>query len=167
MDEHNKETSQPSLSNNQNVYDSQSISQDSSQQDNRNNSQYGYQDNNPYNIQNSNQRFSGNTFNIRYSSPQSYNSAGQDSVNILAIVSMILGIFSLVIVCWLNEGGILLGIGGIICYILSRKTGKSGMAVAGLVCSIIAVVLGAILFALSVILLLFGGTGSYNWLKYI
>lgn len=68
--------------------------------------------------------------------------------NVLAIVGMILGILSLVTGCcgWY---GLLLGIPGLICSILSRKQSKSKMAVAGIICSIIGMVLAVVMTVLA------------------
>jgi ABC-type dipeptide/oligopeptide/nickel transport system permease component len=64
--------------------------------------------------------------------------------NVLAIVSMALGISS-ILACCTCFISILLGIAGIICSVLSKKDGKSNFATAGLICSIIGIVL-SILF---------------------
>lgn len=62
--------------------------------------------------------------------------------NTLSIVSLVLGILSIVACC--AGAGFMLGIGGIICSVFARKQGKNGMNTGGLICSIIGVVLGAI-----------------------
>lgn len=71
--------------------------------------------------------------------------------NALAIVALVMGILSIVINCCLTGVGIIPGIAGIVCAILSKKQGKSGMATAGLICSIIGIVLGVILLILMAI----------------
>lgn len=58
----------------------------------------------------------------------------------LAIVSLILGIAAIIFGCCVTYLGIALGIGGIICSVMSKKKQKSGMATAGMVCSIIGIV---------------------------
>ncbi len=78
--------------------------------------------------------------------------AQQQSTNVLAIVSLVLGIFSIVLGCCTAWVGCLFGIGGIVCAVLSRKSGKSGMATAGLVCSIIGIIIGLIVTAFSLLL---------------
>lgn len=65
--------------------------------------------------------------------------------NVLAIVGMILGIVSILIGCCSGWYAILIGIPGLICSILSRKQSKTGMAVAGIVCSIIGIIIGILL----------------------
>ena len=60
----------------------------------------------------------------------------------LAIVSLVLGIVSLVVCCCSGLFSTPFGIGGIICAVLAQKNGKSGIATAGLICSIIGVVFG-------------------------
>jgi uncharacterized membrane protein HdeD (DUF308 family) len=67
--------------------------------------------------------------------------------NVLAIVSLILGILSIPACCTCFIA-IILGVGGIICSVLSKREGKSGLATAGLICSIIGIVLGSIYFIL-------------------
>lgn len=68
----------------------------------------------------------------------------QKQSNVLAIVGMILGIISIPAGCcgWYS---LFLGIPGLICSILSRKQGKSGMSVAGIVCSIIGIIVGVLM----------------------
>lgn len=68
----------------------------------------------------------------------------QKQSNVLAIVGMILGIISIPAGCcgWYS---LFLGIPGLICSILSRKQGKSGMSVAGIVCSIIGIIIGVLM----------------------
>ena len=82
--------------------------------------------------------------------------------NVLAIVGMILGILSILLGCcgWYS---LLLGIPGLICSILSRKQGKSGMAVAGIVCSIIGIIIGILMTVIALgLLALVGSTGEYQ-----
>ena len=62
----------------------------------------------------------------------------------LAIVSLILGIGAILMGCCITYLGIALGIGGIICSVMSKKKQKSGLATAGMVCSIIGIVFAAI-----------------------
>ncbi len=78
----------------------------------------------------------------------SYQAEGQPQPpkqsNVLAIVGMILGIISILAGCcgWYS---LFLGIPGLVCSILSRKQGKSGMSVAGIVCSIIGIIIGVLM----------------------
>ena len=75
----------------------------------------------------------------------SYQAEGQPQPpkqsNVLAIVGMILGIISIPAGCcqWYS---LFLGIPGLVCSILSRKQRKSGMSVAGIVCSVIGIMIG-------------------------
>ncbi len=63
----------------------------------------------------------------------------------LAIVSLILGIAAILMGCCITYLGIALGIGGIVCSVMSKnKAGKSGLATAGMVCSIIGIVFAVI-----------------------
>ena len=58
---------------------------------------------------------------------------GPQKTDTLAIVSLILGIASIVLGCCVTYLGIALGVGGIICSVMSKKKQKSGLATAGLV----------------------------------
>lgn len=71
--------------------------------------------------------------------------------NVLAIVSMVLGILSIVLGCCTGWIGALFGIGGIICAVFANKQGKTGFAQAGLICSIIGIVLGILITILAVV----------------
>lgn len=52
--------------------------------------------------------------------------------------------------CCVTYLGIALGVGGIICSVMSKKKQKSGLATAGLVCSIIGIVFAVIWIIFSV-----------------
>ena len=71
--------------------------------------------------------------------------------NVLAIVSLVLGILSIVLGCCTGWIGALFGIGGIICAVFANKQGKTGLAKAGLICSIIGIVLGIIITILAAV----------------
>lgn len=77
---------------------------------------------------------------------------GNGQKDTLAVVSLVLGIVSLVVCCCSGLFSVPFGIGGIICAALSKKNGKSGMATAGLVCSIIGVVFGILSTILGVLM---------------
>ena len=82
--------------------------------------------------------------------------------NVLAIVGMILGIVSILMGCcgWYS---IIFGIPGLICSILSRKQGKSGMSVAGIVCSIIGIIIGILMTVLAFgVLYILGSSPVYQ-----
>lgn len=66
---------------------------------------------------------------------------------------MILGIVAILMTCCITYFGVALGIGGLVCSILSRKQGKTGMAMAGIICSVIAIVLGVALIIISIVFL--------------
>lgn len=74
-----------------------------------------------------------------------------DTTNVLAIVSLVLGILSIVLGCCTGWIGALFGIGGIICAVFANKQGKTGLAKAGLICSIIGIVLGILITILAVV----------------
>ena len=69
----------------------------------------------------------------------------------LAIVSLVLGILSIVLGCCTGWIGALFGIGGIICAVFANKQEKTGIAKAGLICSIIGIVLGVLITILAVV----------------
>lgn len=72
----------------------------------------------------------------------------------LAIVSLVLGIAAIVFGCCVTYLGIALGVGGIICSVMSKnKSGKSGLGTAGLVCSIIGIVFALIWIIGSVVIM--------------
>lgn len=71
--------------------------------------------------------------------------------NALAIVSLVLGIISIVLGCCGSWIAIVLGIGGIVCSVLSKKEGKTGMATAGMICSIVGIVLAIVVLILAVV----------------
>ena len=71
----------------------------------------------------------------------------------LAIVSLILGIAAIVLGCCITYLGIALGIGGIICSVMSKKKQKSGMATAGMVCSIVGIVFAVLWIIFSAVII--------------
>jgi hypothetical protein len=74
----------------------------------------------------------------------------------LGIVSLVLGILSIVLVCFAGWIALIPAIAGIICAAMQNKRGKSGISVAGLVCSIIGCVLGAIMLIATIYLAVVG-----------
>lgn len=76
--------------------------------------------------------------------------AQQNQSNALAIVSLVMGILSIVFACCYGIG-IVFGIAGIICAVVGKKNGTSGIRTAGLICSIIGTIL-SVLMILYVIL---------------
>lgn len=69
----------------------------------------------------------------------------------LAIVGLVMGILSIVLACCLAYIAIIPGIVGIVCSVISKKqNGKSGMATAGLVCSIVGIVVAIAITILGV-----------------
>jgi len=75
----------------------------------------------------------------------------QGESKVLAIISMILGILSLVCCCWFGFFGIIVSVAGIAVGIiaLATKKGGKGMAVAGIICSAIGLILAIITTSLS------------------
>ena len=77
---------------------------------------------------------------------------GTEPSKALAIVSLILGIVSLVCCCWaFGIVGVLLSGGAVVCGIIAlvKKLGGKGMAVAGLICGGIALLLAIIMTIMS------------------
>lgn len=60
-------------------------------------------------------------------------------------------VLSIVLGCCTGWIGALFGIGGIICAVFANKQGKTGLAKAGLICSIIGIVLGIIITILAAV----------------
>lgn len=71
--------------------------------------------------------------------------------NSLAIVSLVLGIISIVLGCCGSWIAIVLGIGGIVCAVMANKQGKTGMAKAGLICSIVGIVLAIVVLIAAIV----------------
>lgn len=71
--------------------------------------------------------------------------------NALQIVSLVAGIVGIVVGCCFSFVGIIGGVVGIICAIMGNKQNKHGVGTAGLICSIIALVLGILGIILSAI----------------
>lgn len=69
--------------------------------------------------------------------------------NVLAIISLVLGILAIILGCCSGWIGVILGVGGIVCAVLANKQGKTGLATGGLVCSIIGVILGILVIVLA------------------
>lgn len=91
----------------------------------------------------------------QYNQPQ-YGGAGSDNDKIMAIISMVTGILSIVLVCFTSGAweiiGLLCAVAAIVLSVLSKKKiGKNGMATAGLVCGIVAIALYVLIIILVVI----------------
>ncbi|MBQ8231607.1 MAG: DUF4190 domain-containing protein [Lachnospiraceae bacterium] len=101
------------------------------------------------NFDNGSNNYQDYTSNGQYQNPYQPQQEPPKQTNVLAIVGMILGIISILAGCcgWYS---LFLGIPGIICSILARKQGKSGMATAGIVCSVIGIILGILMTVLAV-----------------
>lgn len=117
------------------------------------------------NVDNGQQQFGQQQYNQpQYNQPQ-YGGAGSDNDKIMAIISMVTGILSIVLVCF-TAGfweilGLLCAVAAIVLSVLSKKKiGKNGMATAGLVCGIVAIAL----YVLMILLVLIGLTAGLAWL---
>ncbi len=102
-------------------------SQDLYQQNQQNAQQNHYQD---------------NTGSMSYYAPVDENVPR--SANGLQIGGLVLGIMSIVFVCCYGYPSVLFGIIGLVLSIVGNKKGKHGVGMAGLICSIIGLVLGTI-----------------------
>lgn len=105
-----------------------------------------------------------NTANTYNPVPPVDNSQTPKQTNALAIVSLVLGITSIVLGCCTVWVGFICGIAGIVCAILSKKQGKSGIGTAGLVCSIIGIVLSVLMLILAALgLAIMGGMSDMGY----
>ena len=83
--------------------------------------------------------------NMQYQAPYDYASEGSDKANGMQIASLVLGIIGIPACCCYCGPGVLFGIIGLILAIVGNKRSRNkGIGIAGLVCSIIAIVFGAI-----------------------
>lgn len=90
-----------------------------------------------------------NTANIPYMAPM--DQWEPPKVNALQVVGLVCGIIG-IISCCAGFIGIIFAIVGLVCAILGNRQGKTSIGTAGLVCSIIAIILNVIsLFLLSAI----------------
>lgn len=115
-----------------------------------------------FNNQNdSNNNYQDYTSNAQYQQPSYQQPQEPKQTNVLAIVGMVLGIISILAGCcgWYS---LILAIPGLICSILSRKQSKTGMAVAGIVCSIVGIVLGIIMTIFAFGILAAIGSSDYE-----
>lgn len=81
----------------------------------------------------------------------------------LAIVSLVAGILSIVLVCCTMYWAIIPAIVGIVCAVMSKKNnGKTGIATAGLICSIVGIVLAVIWTIIGVGALALVGMSEYS-----
>ncbi|MBP5581312.1 MAG: DUF4190 domain-containing protein [Ruminococcus sp.] len=100
---------------------------------------------NNYNNDNNQNQF--NQANDPYSQPAGFDpysgsSAPTSKTSGFAIASLVLGIISIVICCTTYIGGIVGILAIIFGAVAIKKTGKSGLAVAGLVCGVVGAILG-------------------------
>lgn len=76
----------------------------------------------------------------------------EKKTDVLAIISLVCGILAIILSCCTAYIGLVPGIAGIVLAIVSKKqNGKSGMATAGMVCSIIGIVFAIIITVLGVL----------------
>ncbi len=83
--------------------------------------------------------------NVQYQAPYDYNSGRSDKANGMQIASLVLGILGIPACCCYGIPGVLFGIIGLILAIIgNQKSSNKGIGIAGLVCSIIAIIFGAL-----------------------
>lgn len=83
--------------------------------------------------------------NVQYQAPYDYNSGRSDKANGMQIASLVLGILGILACCCYGIPGVLFGIIGLILAIIgNQKSSNKGIGIAGLVCSIIAIIFGAL-----------------------
>ena len=116
-------------------------------------------DNQSYNNSGFNQNFNTDQgFDPNYEQQTEGQSQPPKQTNTLVVVGLVLGIVSIVAGCcgWV---AFLTGIPGLVCSILSRKQGKTGMSVAGIICSAIGILIGVVMTIMGVaVMMLIGGT---------
>lgn len=96
---------------------------------------------------------------------QNFNTGAQNNkqTNVLAIISLVAGILSIIGACCIPIVGIIAGIAGIILAILGNKQGKTGLGTAGLICSIVGLVLSVILIIAGAAILAAFGMSDYMY----
>lgn len=83
--------------------------------------------------------------NVQYQAPYDYDSGRSDKANGMQIASLVLGILGIPACCCYGIPGVLFGIIGLILAIIgNQKSSNKGIGIAGLVCSIIAIIFGAL-----------------------
>lgn len=102
-----------------------------------------------------------NTANTYYQSTPVVENVSGNKANGMQIGSLICGIFSILLCCCYGVPSMILGIVGIILAVVGNKQGKHGVGTAGLVCSIIGLILGAIYLILFIVGLVAGGMESF------
>ena len=94
-----------------------------------------------------------NTSFNQYQVPPTSPQQAPKQTNVLAIVSLVMGILAIVLGCCSAYIGIIPGIAGIVCAIFANKQGKTGLAKAGLICSIVGIVIALVITILGVVVL--------------
>lgn len=85
----------------------------------------------------------------------------KDKNDAMSIVSLVLGILS-ILCCCCYGGGLVLAIPGLICAIIAKKKVQSGLLTAGFICSIVGIVLN-VLMLIGVIISLVLGVSNYGY----
>ncbi len=120
------------------------------------------------NFQNGQQSQSGdNGYQDYTANVQQYQAPPQNDVpnkaNGMQIASLVLGIIGIPGCCCYGIVGLIMGIVGLILALVGNKRSKSGVGIAGLICSIIAILLGiaATIYYALIIQAMYFGTGPF------
>ena len=108
-------------------------------------------DNNYYQDYTDQYQYGSTDYNAQNWEQQSRQNSGE---NALSIIGLVFGILSIVTSCCFGIG-IVPGIVGLVCSIFGEKRQKSGLAIGGLICSIIGVLLSILMLGLVVLSMIF------------
>lgn len=102
-----------------------------------------------------------------YTPPQVPPQEPKKPANVVEIVALVLGILALVTTCCCGFASIPLGIGAIVCAVVSRQGGKmGGMAITGLILGIVSMAFGLLGVLFSVVLYAGNMDGILGELEY-
>lgn len=104
------------------------------------------------NMNNEQNNFYQDNTNVQAQAPVNNAAPTEKKTDVLAIISLVCGILAIILSCCSAYIGLVPGIAGIVLAIISKKqNGKSGIATAGLICSIIGIVIAIIITVLGVL----------------
>ena len=114
-------------------------------------SQYnsGQYNSNQYNSHQNNY-YQDNTANPYFQQPH-MEDVSDNKASGVQVASMVFGILAILFSCCYGVGGIVFGIIGLILAVLGRNDGKNGIKIAGLICSIVGLILGVIVLGLLIL----------------
>ncbi len=101
------------------------------------------------------------TANMQYQAPRPEKEPA--TTNGLQIAALVLGILGIPACCCYGVPGVIFGIIGIVLAVVGNKRGTTGIGIAGLVCSIIALIFGiaGTIYYAAIIAAMFSGTGPF------